>query len=126
MDRRRQAEQEYRKAFDQFAAQVEHVQTLTVQAHVDPKILEAALLVLERAHVHYDICRDRLVQFLLPSERRGPLAERARDIEHSHEDCIRTIAELLWENAGRPAGSADEDWRKAEEIVKQAAAAVAA
>ncbi len=125
MDRLRQAEQEYRKAFDEFAAQVQHVQTLTAQAHVDPKIIEAALLDLERAHVNYDLCRDRWVQFLLPSKNRGPLAEAGRDIEHSHEDCIRTIAELLWESAGRPAGTADEDWRKAAEIVKQAAAAVA-
>ncbi len=120
MDRLKQAEQAYRKAFDEFAAQVQHVQILTAQAHADPKIVEAALLDLERAHVNYDICRDRWVQFFLPSEKRRPL------VENSHEDCIRTIAELLWESAGRPEGTADEDWRKAEEIVKQAAAPVAA
>jgi hypothetical protein len=121
MDRLRQAEQEYRKAFDEFSAQVQRVQTLTAQKHVDPKIIEAALLDLERAHVNYDICRDRWVQHFLPDT-----AKAASELEHSHEDCIRTIAGLLWESAGRPEGTADQDWRKAEEIVKQAAAAVAA
>jgi len=121
MDRLRQAEQEYRKAFHEFFAQVQRVQTLTAQKHVDPQIIEAALLDLERAHVNYDICRDRWVQHFLPDT-----AKAASELEHSHEDCIRTIAELLWESAGRPAGTADQDWRKAEEIVKQAAAAVAA
>jgi len=120
MDRLKHAEQEYRKAFQDFAAKVERVQTLSSQSHVDPKVVEAALLELERAHVHYDVSRDRWAQFFLPSENRGPLSE------HSHEDCIPTIAKLLWESAGCPEGTAEQDWRKAEEIVKQAAAAVAA
>ena len=126
MDRLRQAQQEYQKAFEDFAGKVQYVQTLTVQPHVDPKIVEAALLELERAHVHYDQCRDRWAKFLLPAKNRGLAVEPRPDIEHAHEDCIRIIAGLLWESAGRPEGTADEDWRKAEEIVKQAAAAVAA
>ena len=121
MDRLRRAKEAYREAFQHFAKQVEHVQTLTAQPNADPKVVEAALLDLERAHINYDVCRDEWAQFLLPSS-----PKTARDLERSHEDCIPTIAELLWESAGRPEGTADEDWRKAEEIVKQAAAAVAA
>ena len=121
MDRQRQAQEAYRKAFRHFAKQVEHVQTLTAQPNVDLKVFEVALLELERAHINYDLCRDQWAKFLLPSA-----PKTVRDLEHSHEDCIPTIAELLWESAGRPEGTADEDWRKAEEIVKQAAAAVAA
>lgn len=120
MDRLREAEEAYRNAFSEFARQVQRVQALTAQAHVDPKTFEAALLDLERAHVQYDLTRDRWVQFLLPSAAKSP-----HDVENSHADCVRTIAEVLWESAGRPEGTADKDWRKAEEIVK-AAAAVAA
>jgi hypothetical protein len=126
MDRARQAEQEYRKAFLQFAEKVQLVQTLTADPHIDPRQVEAALLEMERAHVRYDICRDRWAEFFLPSEKRARVNQPVREIEHSHEHCIPTIAEFLWESAGRPEGTADEDWRKAEEIVKQAAAAVAA
>ena len=96
------------------------------QPNVDPQALEAALLDLECAHVQYDLCRDEWVQHLLPSPIRESVMKPVRDVEHAHEDCVRLIAELLWQNAGRPNGTADEDWRKAEEIVKQAAAAVAA
>jgi len=36
---------------------------------------------------------------------------------------VKSIAELLWESAGRPEGTADDDWRLAEDIVKRAATA---
>ncbi|HLH00648.1 MAG TPA: DUF2934 domain-containing protein [Bryobacteraceae bacterium] len=120
MDRLREAQEAYRRAFNLFAKQVQHVQALTAQPNINPQALELALVDLERAHVHYDVCRDRWAQYLLPT---GP--KPARDPERSHSHCVRTIAEILWESAGRPEGTADEDWRKAEEIVK-AAAAVAA
>jgi hypothetical protein len=32
------------------------------------------------------------------------------------------LAELIWESAGRPDGTAEEDWRRAEAIVKCAVA----
>ena len=126
MMRVREAEQAYRQAFDEFAKQAQHVQVLTAQSYVDAKVLEAALLELERAHVNYDLCRDQWVQFLLPSGIRDSVFKSASDVEHSHEDCVRTIAELLWKNSGRPEGTAHEDWRKAEEIVRQAAAGAVA
>jgi hypothetical protein len=122
MDGARVAEQEYRQAFDQFSKHVQLVQGLTAQANTDPKAMEKALLELETAHVNYAIFRDRWVQHLLPSPAPKAASKSARG-KHSHEDCIRAIAELLWVSAGRPDGTAAEDWRKAEAIVKQAAAA---
>ena len=120
MDGKRNAEQAYRHAFEEFARRVQNAQELTTQPHADPEAVEAALLELECAHVQYDISRDQWLQHFLPEQSRG------LDLEHAHEDCVRIIAELLWQSAGRPEGTAREDWRKAEEIVKQAAAAVAA
>jgi len=117
MERIRQAEQLYREAFAEFAKKAQQVQALTERSNADPRALEAALLELERAHVQHNLRRDEWAQQLLP----GTL--KPTEIERAHEDCIRSIAALLWENAGRPEGTASEDWRKAEEIVRQATAA---
>jgi hypothetical protein len=117
MERIRQAEQLYREAFAEFAKKAQYVQALTEQQNADPRALEAALLELERAHVHHNLRRDEWVQQLLPG------ALKTSDVERAHQDCVRSIAALLWENAGRPEGTASEDWRKAEEIVRQATAA---
>jgi len=45
------------------------------------------------------------------------------DSEEATTERVRDIAELLWETAGRPEGTADEDWRAAEAIVRRASAA---
>jgi hypothetical protein len=80
--------------------------------------LDTALLELEKAHVHYIARRDEWVQHLLPSE-----TGSRRDSKHEHDDCVRVIAEVLWESAGRPEGTSEQDWRRAEEIVRLAGAA---
>lgn len=99
------------------------VQVLTGLINTDPSDVEAALLDLERAHVTYNSARDQWVQYLLPSANHRVQATSLHELRHDHENCVRTIAELLWESAGRPEGTAAENWRKAEEIVKQAGAA---
>lgn len=75
---------------------------------------------LEKAHVLYIARRDEWVQHLLPSGDQRPRPARS---QHEHDDCVRAIAEVLWESAGRPEGTSLEDWRRAEEIVRQAATA---
>ena len=114
----RQAELAYREAFAEFSKKAQHVQTLRLLSNVDPKTMEAALLELERAHVQYNLRRDEWVQHLLPGG-----AVKQAEVERAHQDCVRSIAAMLWENAGRPEGTASEDWRRAEEIVRQATAA---
>jgi hypothetical protein len=129
MQRIQQAEIAYREAFADFARKAQSVQALTEQSNVRSNhtnvrsnptegALEAALLELERAHVQYNLRRDEWVQYLLPG---GSL--KPGEADQAHEDCIRSIAAMLWENAGRPEGTEHEDWRKAEEIVRQATAA---
>ncbi len=80
------------------------------------------MLELEKAHVTYIARRDEWVQLLLPSKT-GTLTKPARDTQHEHDECIRAIAELLWESAGRPEGTSEQDWHRAEEIVRMAGAA---
>lgn len=106
-------EANYRSAFGDFSRKAERVQQLTGNPSGDRKEFETALLELEKAHLAYGEARDALVRTLLPS---APAAAPERD----HSGDVRAIAELLWERAGRPTGTAEEDWRRAEAIVQTA------
>lgn len=111
-------ESQYRSAFEDFSRQAQRVQQLTEHPTGDRKEFETALLELEKAHLAYDEARDALVQSLVPS---AP----GLTMEDDHCADIRTIAELLWESAGRPTGTAEKDWQRAETIVQSAVEASA-
>lgn len=111
-------ESQYRLAFEDFSRKAQRVQQLTEHPAGGRSAFEAALLELEKAHLAYDEARDALVQSLVPG---APVVA----VEDDHRADIRTIAELLWESAGRPTGTAEEDWQRAEAIVERAVAASA-
>ena len=111
-------EEVYRSAFDNFSRRAQRVQILTEHPTGDRSAFESALLELEKAHLAYNEARDALVRSLLPASAPAPREQRQ---DHIHD--VQTIAELLWESAGRPTGTAEEDWRRAEDIVKCAVAA---
>ena len=113
----------YRNAFEDFAQRVRQVQLLTAHLNPDRPAIDIALLELEKAHVVYQRCRDALAQQLLQSPTRAFSAALAVDSERVHVERVRAIAALRWEAAGRPDGTADDDWYRAEEIVRLAAAA---
>jgi hypothetical protein len=110
----------YRRAFDDFAQRVQQLQWLTAQPNPDRAVLEAARFELERARAVYNICRDALAQPLLQSSTRDafPSGAPASPRYASH---VSGIAQLLWEVGDRLEGMADEDWYRAEEIVRRAA-----
>lgn len=116
--------QEYRRAFHEFSERVRHLQSLTTDPHPDRAAIEAALVEVEKARVVYDERRDALAQHLLRSPR--PHIVRTEDSSEAYAERVRDIAELLWESAGRPAGTADDDWHRAEEIVRRARTGTAA
>jgi len=118
-------QQAYECAFEEFSRQARAVQLLTSQPNVDRSKLDAALLELERARVVYDRSRDALAESLLPAPLRDQFLRLIEDSPEVHEDRIRGVAEMLWEAAGRPEGTADDDWRRASEIMRRAAAAAA-
>lgn len=62
----------------------------------------------------YNDARDALLQSLT----RNPGPEPRRGTAKEHHADVQALAELLWESAGRPTGTAEEDWRRAEEIVQ--------
>lgn len=119
---------EYRSAFEDFSRKAQRVQLLTEHLGSDRKAFETALLELEKAHLAYNEARDALVHSLLPKP--DPRVQHRRQThsggDHWPEDRssgehradVQAIAELLWESAGRPTGTAEEDWRRAEAIVK--------
>ena len=82
----------------------------------DRQAIDAALLELEKARVVYNYRRDILAQQLLNS---APVSATIQ----SSADRVREVAELRWELAGKPDGTADDDWYRAEEIVRLATAA---
>jgi len=106
----------YRSAFEDFSRKAQRVQSLTEHPTGDRNAFESALLELEKAHLAYNDARDALVRSLLPASVQAPA--QAKDRGHD----VQAIAELLWESAGRPTGTAEEDWRRAEAIVRCAVA----
>ena len=86
----------------------------------DWQAIDAALLEVEKARVNYDHRRDILAEQLLNPAHPSPLPKLASD---SMETRVREVAELRWELAGKPEGTDDENWYRAEDIVRRATAA---
>jgi len=108
----------YQLAFHNFSERVRHLQALTTDPHPDAPSIESALLEVEKSRLVYDTCRDAMAKHFMPESRRLP----APSVDHQDAiaERIRSIAEVLWESAGRPQGTADDDWRRAEAIVRRA------
>jgi Protein of unknown function (DUF2934) len=119
MTKTREVEVEYRAAFEDFSRKAEHVQWLAAQQNSDKKAFETALFELERAHLAYNHARDAFFGSFLPLSAQIPPADG-----QDYTGDVPTLAELIWESAGRPDGTAQEDWRRAEAIVKCAVATV--
>jgi len=117
------AEIQYRRAFEDFSDRVRRVQRLAAQTKPDQRAMESALVELEKARVVYDTSRDAWVQYLLPKVAGNVVAIRTQNSPEQRDEHVRAIAELLWESAGRPEGTAEEDWRRAEQIVQKAVTA---
>jgi hypothetical protein len=111
-------ELEYRSAFEEFSRKAQRVQFLTENPSGDRQAFETALLELEKGYLAYIQARDAFMRSMLP----GP-PEAPPDFKFDYSGDVKTIAELLWEGAGRPAGTAEEDWERAESIVQCAVAA---
>ena len=110
----------YRSSFENFSRKVRDLQSLNAQPNLDPAGVEAALLEVERARLSYNGYRDAWARELLrrtaryiPGARRDPAA--------SDPARVKAVAELLWDLTGRPEGSADDNWHRAENIVRRAA-----
>ena len=117
----RKAELVYRETFERFSKNVQQVQEFIASSKSEEKVVDAALIELQKSYLDYERARDTYAGLLLWSTNGPALAPRRGG--HQNPNAIRVIAELLWETAGRPEGTAENDWHRAEEIVRKAAAA---
>lgn len=120
--RKAQALAAYREAFKHFSEKARFMQDMTATRNLDRSLVDAAMLELEKAHTVYIERRNTLAYFLLPSTARDRVGVPAPDSEF-HKAHVRRVAELLWEVSGRPLGTANDDWHRAEEIIRSVAAA---
>jgi hypothetical protein len=116
-------QQAYERAFQAFSDRVRALQCLTLHPSPNADAVNLALLELEKAHWVYDRCRDALAVEFLPASMRGTFRHMEPNSAEVYEDRVRAVARLLWESVGRPEGTADDDWNRAEQIVRRAAAA---
>ena len=106
----------YDAAFQDFSEKVRNLQRLTDQPAASPAEIEAAVLAVEKARMAYSRARDAAAELLLDSPLTSSLPPKVKLSQvHTAE-----IAELLWERAGKPDGTADADWYRAEEIIRLA------
>ena len=110
---------EYRQAFQEFARKAQNVQSLKEALDPAGASIDNALLELERARLYYNDCRDALAAALLPDSKLASTAPR------EHVQHIRELAQLLWDFENRREGRADDDWYRAEKIVRSAVAQTA-
>jgi DUF2934 family protein len=104
----------YRATFQEYARKFDALQRLMGCGTSDRGRIEAALLDVEKARAAHSCARDELAKELT----RPSLPPAAR----AEERHIRETAQLLWELAGRPDGTAERDWRRAEQLVQSSAA----
>jgi hypothetical protein len=115
--------QAYRIAFEDLSRKVQRIQFLREQQNLDQPAIDAALLELEKANIIYKESRDVLAYHLLPPSARSVIWGDQTDSSQLAAARVRRIANLRWEMRGKPEGTANDDWNRAEEIIRRTAAA---
>jgi hypothetical protein len=113
----------YRTTFQEYARRLDALQNLMNSGTPDAARMDAALLEVEQARIAYNASRDQLAKELVrpPLPASTGTSATGNPATGNKEHRIRQTARLLWEVAGRPDGSAEHDWRRAEQLVRRAA-----
>ena len=106
----------YSAAFQNFSEEVRNLQRLTDNPRPSRAEIEAAVLAVEKARIAYSKARDAAAELLLHTSL-SSLQPAGVNSSAAH---TAEVAELLWKGAGKPEGSADADWYRAEEIIRLA------
>jgi hypothetical protein len=111
----------YRATFEDYAHKLEALQSLMNSGTADAR-MDAAVLEVEQARIAHNAARDRLAKELVRPSLRAAAGSPAtgNPATGNSEHHIRQTARLLWELAGRPDGTAEHDWRRAEQLVRSA------
>jgi hypothetical protein len=106
--------EDYDAAFSRLRAAAWHLCTV-LESGADAETKSAAQRRMEEALADYRASRDRLAYHLASAK--SPAEAIRRQRQPSQEE-VRQLAYRLWEQAGRPTGSADQDWQRAEELLR--------
>jgi hypothetical protein len=114
--------QAYRDAFLQFEREAKRLAEIKARRS-DAAEAEQALSRVEQARLAYNEVRDTLAASLMPEKfSRAFWAIPASSRQDQAR--VKSIAELLWEMAGKPQDSALDDWYRAERVVRHTGADV--
>ena len=109
----RQLWNEYRVTWEEFSRQLDALQRLVETGARDR--IEGALLSVEKARLAHNEARDRLAAHLT-----GEIDMVTNELPE--QERVRKTARLLWEFSGKPHGTAENDWLRAEKLVRAAQA----
>jgi hypothetical protein len=116
MDTDQKLLQDYRNAWETYSRKHSALQCLMDSVQPEKSRIESVVLELEKARAAHNAARDRLARHL-----NAPLPAGLNVPAESEESHVRSTAQLLWEMAGRPAGTAESDWFRAEHLIRRAA-----
>jgi len=110
---------EYDTAFDRLRRAHSELWSIRRQALPDRAAEAAARERFNQEMRTYHSRRDDLASYLLPKQSSNPrFATELEAGELSRQDQIRALAHRLWEQDGRPVGTPDEYWYRAEEMLR--------
>jgi hypothetical protein len=107
--------QEYRATWDAFARELTELQRLVDAGERNG--VDMAILTVEMARLAHNAARDRLAAHLA-----GKNAAIDALPQVPEESRVRRTARLIWEFSGKPQGTAEKDWLRAERALRSAAA----
>ncbi len=116
MSDNRKPVEEYRTGWAEYELSLKELQCAADRG--DHSRLESLLLSVETARLKYNAARDRLAAQILGADITAFASATA-------DRRIRGTAQLLWELSGKPQGTAEFDWLRAERIVRHASAQAA-
>jgi hypothetical protein len=121
LSRRQLLWQSYRDAFHHFECEAVRLSNINAQHSSNPAETESALACVEQARLSYNERRDALAASMM-SPKLAEFFFLIPTAAHREATRVRTLAEMLWELNGRPQGSAEDDWFRAERVVRYAEA----
>ena len=101
----------YRVTFQDYADRLNRLQRLIDCGNTGTREFQAALDAVEAARAAHSQARDCLARELI---------HQTKSAAAGDEQQIRKTARLIWEFAGRPEGTAERDWHRAEKLVRTA------
>jgi hypothetical protein len=117
----------YRTTFDEYACKLDVVQRLIdsdgTNNAADKARIDVAIQEADAARRAHNSARD-LLAAELAAEASLKMSGRKSPAQSfpASDDRVRETAQLLWEFAGRPQGTAERDWCRAEQLVHAATA----